>query len=263
MDKPQVESSHSARFAESISLMLELISLVLQMLSMDINPMDTVFQRQRRAMEVDRFPPLAEEVVRRDPAWCLHMTECWQLSVQGPLTERLIPVRATRPVAFDTFGHWGPFAYVENWGELAAARFINEASMMSWLIASHHVAGSFLFSQCCVLGLFCHSLRQSIPMLASKRKQLLWTRLHHVLQCMVCRESRFEWGHATTRQYLGYFLDRIGECLDFSAFIIASNLRVLTQTQVMPMELFCTNVRRTTLDGQLRQLMPIAELIEL
>jgi hypothetical protein len=80
---------------------------------------------------------------------------------------------------------------------------------------------------------------------------------------MICRERRFEWGLGTTRQYLGLFIDRVSECLDFSTFVISSNLRDLTLTQVLPMEPFCANVRRTTLDGQLRQLMPIEELIEL
>jgi hypothetical protein len=76
---------------------------------------------------------------------------------------------------------------------------------------------------------------------------------------MVCKESRFEWGLGTTRLYLGFFLDRIGECLDFASFVIASNLRDLTQTQVLPMAEFCGTVRRTVLDGPLQQLMPTAE----
>ena len=135
--------------------------------------------------------------------------------------------------------------------------------MISWLIASYHVEGNFLHSQCCVLGLFCHNLQQSIPNLASKRKRLLWTRLHHLLQSMICRESRFEWCLGTTSQYLGLFIDRVSECLDFATFVISSNLRDLTLTQVLPMELFCSNVRRTTLEGQLRQLMPAEELIAL
>ena len=191
------------------------------------------------------------------------MSDYWQSAVLDLLSERLIPARTHRPVAFVTFGHWGPFAHVENWGELSNARFINEASMISWLIASHHVEGSFLHSQCCVLGLFCHNLRQSISLLTSKRKRLLWTRLHHVLQCMICRENRFEWGLGTTRQYLGLFVDRVSECLDFSTFVIASNLRDLTLTHVVPMELFCANVCRTTLEGQLCQLMPVEELTAL
>ena len=130
---------------------------------------------------------------------------------------------------------------------------------MSWLIASQHVGGSFLHSQCCVLAMFCHCLRSSIPVLPSKRKQLLWTRLVQVLQCMVCKEARFEWGQGTTRLYLGFFLDRVGECLDFSSFVNASNLRDLTLTQVLPMAEFCCNTRRTVLDQQLQQLMPGAE----
>jgi hypothetical protein len=191
------------------------------------------------------------------------MREYWQTSVLDPLAERLIPARLHRPLAFDTFGHWGPWANVENWGRLATARFINEASMMSWLIASYHVVGNFLHSQVCVLGFFCHCLQQSIPLLQSKRKQLLWTRLHHVLQCLVCRESRFEWGQGTTRQYLGLFIDRVGECLDFATFVIAPHLRELTLTQVLPMDQFFCNVRRNALDGQLQQLMPDEELIAL
>ena len=191
------------------------------------------------------------------------MAELWHATVVEPLAERLIPTRTHRPAAFNTFGPWGPWAYTENSGGLSTASFRNEASMISWLIASHHVEGNFLHSQCCVLGLFCHNLQQSIPLLTSRRKRLLWTRLHHLLQSMICRESRFEWGLGTTRQYLGLFIDRVSECLDFSTFVISSNLRDLTLTQVLPMELFCANVRRTTLDGQLRQLMPIDELIEL
>ena len=230
---------------------------------MDIDPMNTLHQRDRRGLEIARYPHLDEEIVRRDQGWCQHMTDRWQTEVIDMLTERLIPARSHRPVAFTTFGHWGPWAYAENWGGLANAIFVNEASMISWLIASHHVDGSFLHSQCCVLGLFCHSLRQSIPLLGSMRKRLLWTQLLQLLQCMICRERRFEWGLGTTRQYLGLFIDRVSECLDFSTFVISSNLRDLTLTQVVPMELFCTNVRRTTLDGQLRQLMPIDELIAL
>ena len=228
---------------------------------MDIDPMDTLHQRNRRELEVDRYPQLVDEIVRRNPTFCQHVTERWQALVLGPLTERLIPARVSRPVAFDTFGHWGPWAYAENWGGLATARFINEASMLSWLIASYHIDGNFLHSQCCILGLFCSNLRQSIPSLASKRKQMLWTRLHQVLQILVCQEARFEWGLRTTRQYLGIFIDRVSECLDFSTFVIAPHLRDLTLTQVLPKELFCINVRRTALDEQLRQLMPVEELI--
>ena len=225
--------------------------------------MNTQPQRNRRQLELERYPHLANEIVRRDPTFCDQMAKYWQETVLTPLAERLIPARPTRPIAFDTFGHWGPFAYVDNWGGLATARFANEASMFSWLIASHHVVGSVLHSQCCVLGLFCHCLTESIPLLPSKRKQLLWTRLHDVLQCLVCKEARFEWGFGTTRQYLGMFIDRVGECLDFSTFVIAPHVREVTLTQVLPMDLFCVNVRRTALDGQLRQLMPIEELIDL
>jgi hypothetical protein len=177
------------------------------------------------------------------------------------LADRLIPVRLNRPVAFDTFGHWGPWAGAINWGGLATARFLNEASMLSWLISSYHDAGDFLHSQVCVLGLFCYNLKQSISTLASPRKRLLWTQLHQLVQCVVCREARFEWGHGTTRQYLGLLIDRVSECLDYATFVLARHLRELTLTQVMPMDLFCVNVRRNVLDEQLRQLMPIDELI--
>ena len=231
------------------------------MCSMDINPMDPLSQRDRRALEVERYPQLTGEIVRRDPAFCQHMVDLWQSIVLLPLMDRLIPARLTRPVAFDMFGHWGPWAGAINWRGLATARFRNEASMLSWLISSYHVAGNFLHSQCVVLGFFCHSLRQSIPILASKKKQVLWTRLHKLLQCLVCREARFEWGHGTTRQYLGIFIDRVSECLDYSTFVLAAHVRELTLTQVLPMDLFVTNVRRTALDGQLRQLMPIDEVI--
>ena len=192
---------------------------------MDIDPMNTLHQRDRRGLEIARYPHLDEEIVRRDEAWCQHMTDRWQTEVIDMFTERLIPARSNRPVAFTTFGHWGPWAYAENWGGLANAIFVNEASMISWLIASYHVDGSFLHSQCCVLGLFCYCLRQSIPLLASMRKRLLWTRLHQLLQCMICRERRFEWGLGTTRQYLGIFIDRVSECLDFATFVISSNSR--------------------------------------
>ena len=135
--------------------------------------------------------------------------------------------------------------------------------MLSWLISSYHVAGNLVHSQCCVLGLFCYSLKQSIPTLASPRKRLLWTRLHQLVQCLVCREARFEWGHGTTRQYLGLFIDRVSECLDYATFIIAPHVRELTLTQVVPMDVFCVSVRRTVFDEQLRQLMPIDEFIAL
>jgi hypothetical protein len=139
-----------------------------------------------------------------------------------------------------------------NWGGFATAIFAMK-------LACCH--GNLLHSQCCVLALFYHSLRQSIAGLT--RKRLLWTRLHQVLQCMICRESRFDWGLGTTRQYLGLFIDRVCECLDFSTFVISSNLRDLTLTQVVPMDQFCANVRQTALDGQLQQLIPIGELVNL
>ena len=50
---------------------------------------------------------------------------------------------------------------------------------------------------------------------------------------------------------------------DFSTFVIAPHVRELTLTQVLPMDLFCVNVRRNALDGQLRQVMPINDLMEL
>jgi len=231
------------------------------MFSMDINPMHSILQMNRRELEVDRYPFLATEIVRRSPEFCQHMTEYWQTAVLTPLAERLIPARLHRPVSFDTFGHWGPYAHIGEWGTLRAATFTNEASMISWLVASQHIDGSFLHSQCCILAMFCHCLRNSIAVLPSKRKQLLWTRLLHVLQCMVCKEARFEWGQGTTRVYLGFFLDRIGECLDFASFVIATNLRDLTRTQVLPMTEFCCTVRRTVLDRQLQQVMPNAEWI--
>ena len=225
--------------------------------------MNTLEQFDRRALELERYPHLIDEIVRQRPEFCQHVSDFWQALVLTPLAERLIPVRLNRPVAFDTFGHWGPWAGAVNWGGLATARFLNEASMLSWLISSYHVAGNLVHSQCCVLGLFCYSLKQSIPTLASPRKRLLWTRLHQLVQCLVCREARFEWGHGTTRQYLGLLIDRVSECLDYATFVIAPHLRELTLTQVVQMDMFCVNVRRTVLDEQLRQLMPIDELIAL
>jgi hypothetical protein len=49
-------------------------------------------------------------------------------------------------------------------------------------------------------------------------------------------------------------IDRICECLDFSAFVLATNLRDLTLTQVLPMAAFVGNTRRRVLSGQLEQL---------
>ena len=190
-----------------------MIVKVRRMFSMDINPMHTLLQANRRELEIDRYSLLATDIVRRTPEFCQHMTEYWQMSVLAPLTERLIPARLHRPVSFDTFGH--PYAHIDEWGTLRAATFTNEASMISWLVASQHIGGSFLHSQCCVLAMFCHCLRTSIASLPSRRKQLLWTRLLHVLQCMVCKEARFKWGQGTTRVYLVFFLDRIGEYIYF------------------------------------------------
>jgi len=107
--------------------------------------METLHQRDRRDLEILRYPHLASEIIRRDAAFCQHMSDVWQQLILTPLAERLIPARVNRPVAFETFGHWGPWAHTENWGGLATARFINEASMLSWLIASYHIAGNFLF----------------------------------------------------------------------------------------------------------------------
>jgi hypothetical protein len=126
------------------------------MFSMDINPMETNHQRNRRQLEVNQYPQLMSEIIHRDTSYCKRMAEIWQETVLNPMAERLIPARMTRLNAFESFGHWGPFAYTDNWESLATAIFINEASMLSWLIASHHIAGNFLYSQCCVLGMFCH-----------------------------------------------------------------------------------------------------------
>jgi hypothetical protein len=49
-------------------------------------------------------------------------------------------------------------------------------------------------------------------------------------------------------------IDRICECLDFSSFVLANNLRDLTLTQVLPMDDFVRDTRRRVLDGQLEQL---------
>ena len=65
---------------------------------------------------------------------------------------------------------------------------------------------------------------------------------------------RFKWSHATTRQYTTIMIDRICECLDFSAFVLATNLRDLTLSQVLPMAEFVEDTRRRVLSGQLEQL---------
>jgi hypothetical protein len=49
-------------------------------------------------------------------------------------------------------------------------------------------------------------------------------------------------------------IDRICECLDFSAFVLATNLRDLTLSQVLPMAEFVEDTRRRVLSGQLEQL---------
>ena len=153
--------------------------------------MQTVLQGNRRELETERYPYLAPEIIRRSPEFCQHMMEDWQSSVLDPLTERQVPARTHRPSAFDTVGHWGLWAHVDEWGTLRTATFTNEASMISWLIASQHIVGSFLHSQCCVLAMFCHCLRTSIPALSGKRKQALWTRLLHVLQSGAAKRQRW------------------------------------------------------------------------
>ena len=70
------------------------------MCSMDVNPMDTVYQRDRRVLEIARYPQLDGEIIRRTPAWCQHMTDVWQSLVLEPLAERLVPARTRRPAAF-------------------------------------------------------------------------------------------------------------------------------------------------------------------
>ena len=55
-------------------------------------------------------------------------------------------------------------------------------------------------------------------------------------------------------------IDRICECLDFSAFVLATNLRNLTLTQVLPMAEFVEDTRRRVLSGQLEQLEGIVAL---
>jgi hypothetical protein len=145
------------------------------MFSMDVNPMQATLQANRRELEVDRYPFLAAEIVRRNPEFCQHVTDHWQELVLNPLAERLIPARLQRPTAFDNRGHWGPYAHADEWETLRMATFTNEASMMSWLIASQHVDGSFLHSQCCVLAMFCSCLNRSIPLLLNRRKRHSWT----------------------------------------------------------------------------------------
>jgi hypothetical protein len=45
--------------------------------------------------------------------------------------------------------------------------------------------------------------------------------------------------------------------LDFSAFVLAADLRDLTLTQVLPMAEFVENTRRQVWNGQLQQLVEI------
>ena len=84
--------------------------------------MDTQHQRNRHELEVERYPHLATEIVRRDPAFCQHMTDMWQVSVIDSL--RLIPVRLSRPVAFETFGHWGRVACLDYFATACACPFL-------------------------------------------------------------------------------------------------------------------------------------------
>jgi hypothetical protein len=132
--------------------------------------------------------------------------------------------------------------------------FRNEASMLSWVIETGHLDEDFVHSQGCILVMFCECLHRSIPIVLTRRKQQCWTKLFRLLQCLVCSEMRFKWSHVTTRQYTTIMIDRICECLDYSAFVLATDLRDLTLTQVLPMEDFVRDTRRRVLDGQLEQL---------
>jgi hypothetical protein len=55
---------------------------------MDIDPMNTVHQRDRRGLEIARYPHLDVEIIRRDPMWCQHMSDYWQSAVLDLLSER-------------------------------------------------------------------------------------------------------------------------------------------------------------------------------
>ncbi len=88
---------------------------------MDVDPMDPLHQRNRKGLEIGRYPFLATEIIRRKPEFCQHMSDLWQESVLVPMNERMIPARVHRPHAFTSFGHWGPFAHTNNWGTLVAA----------------------------------------------------------------------------------------------------------------------------------------------
>lgn len=95
-----------------------------------------------RELEVARCFHLTSEMVRRDPKFCQHRIDYWQDSVLTPLCEKLITAGHLRLIRSDIGDH-------EHVGDLATARFVNEAIMVSWLIASQHVVGDFLHSQYC------------------------------------------------------------------------------------------------------------------
>ncbi len=221
---------------------------------MTVNPMLTPVQVYRREAEVGRYPQLAAMLVTRDGRYCRLMQTEWQGRVLSPLELRSVPARTVRPLAYVNRGHWGPWAHVNDWAIMSTAIFKNEASMLSWVIETGHLDGDFIHSQCCVIAMFCECLHRSIPLLLTRRKQQCWTKLFRLLQCLVCREMRFKWSHATTRQYTTIMIDRICECLDFSAFVLATNLRDLTLTQVLPMAEFVEDTRRRVLSGQLERL---------
>ena len=230
------------------------------MLEMTVNPMLTPVQVYRREIEVGRYPQLAAMLVTRDEPYCHLMQIEWQGHVLSALELRLVPVRTERPLAYVNRGHWGPYAHVNDWAIMARAVFKNEASMLSWVIEAAHLDGDFIHSQCCVLAMFCECLHRSIPLLLARRKQHCWTKLFRLLQCLVCNEMRFKWSHATTRQYTTIMIDRICECLDYSAFVLANTLRDLTLSQVLPMAEFVEDTRRRVLNGQLEQLEGIVAL---
>ena len=93
-----------------------------QMFSMDIDPMQSTLQRNRRELELHRYPFLANEIIRQSPEFCQQMTDNWKYFVLDPLTKLMVPARLERPVAFDTVGHWGPFAHTDDWGTLRTAK---------------------------------------------------------------------------------------------------------------------------------------------
>jgi len=261
------ESTNSAKASQGKKLvgldvfMGLLICYPTQMFTMTVNPMGTPVQVFRRGQEIAEYPLLAPILVPRDEAYCELKRMEWEEHVLVPLERRRIPVRTIRPLQYINRGHWGPWAHVNDWAVMAAAFFKNEASMISWVIESGHLPGDFLHSQCCVLAMFCSCVNRSIPLLLSRRKRQSWTRMFELLQCLVCKERRFPWGHATTREYTSIIIDRICECLDFSAFVLAADLRDLTLTQVLPMAEFVENTRRQVWNGQLQQLVEIVEIV--